>query len=961
MSQWNGDLVRQTFVDYFCNKQKHIHVPSSPVVPYDDPTLLFANAGMNQFKPIFLGQIDPKSERGQWKRAANSQKCIRAGGKHNDLDDVGKDTYHHTFFEMLGNWSFGDYFQQEAIDWAWDLLTNVFKLDPNRLYATYFGGDKADNLPADEAARNLWKKYLPDSRILPFGRKENFWEMGETGPCGPCTEIHYDRIGNRDASKEVNADTPDVIEIWNLVFMQFNREESGKLTELPNKHVDTGMGFERLTSVLQQVKSNYDTDLFQPIFQKIQEITGAPAYTGLVGADDKDGRDTAYRIIGDHIRTLTFAITDGARPGPEGRNFVLRRICRRAVRAGKEFLKANDGFFHQLVDIVIEKFGGAFPELKKDPARVKDVIKQEEQLFTKTLARGINKFNSLTRKLSPGDVLSGDDAFLLYGTYGFPLDLITIMSNEKKIGVDSVKFNQLLEDSKILSVEAYAAKNAGQKFTLSASAISMLKEKNVPITNDAPKYILDDVVTKVKAVWHGSAEDGSFKDAVSAGEKCGVILETTNFYSYGGGQIADTGFISTDDFKFTVQDVQVFAGYVVHIGVVTSGSLVVGAEVTCTINNERRRPIMSNHTSTHMLNWALRDVVDPRSEQRGSVVSEDRFRFDFACGQALTRDQLEQVDTAVNKLIKSDLPVYIKEVSTDEAKKINGVRAMFAEAYPNPVRVVSIGVEIDKLLADKTSADWLKYSVEFCGGTHLSKTSEAQLFTIISEEPISAGVRRIEAVTGELAQIAFSLSEQLDASLNELVQSPNNENLRKEFVEFTKKLDAARLPSYKKSDLREKLKKLEERVKAMEKEEFAKKKQGSGDLINRVVAQIKESKSSFVVEVLEVGGNTKILSDTALEIVNNVKSQLGTDVAVLLFSTDPAAKKPCTILAANVPTPLHSKGLKANEWVSAVASSIGGKGGGSKVGDVAQGNAAGTDKVEDAVKKAKEYVSEKLN
>ena len=400
-------------------------------------------AGMNQFKPIFVGQVDPSHPFAKLKRAANSQKCIRAGGKHNDLEDVGKDVYHHTFFEMLGNWSFGDYFKEEAISWAWELLTEVYHLDPARLYATYYGGDpKQPTVPADEEAKKIWLRYLPAERVLPFNMKDNFWEMGDTGPCGPCSEIHYDRIGGRDAASLVNMDDPDVLEIWNLVFMQFERKEGGSLIELPAKSVDTGMGLERVTSVLLDVRSNYDTDLFVHIFKAIKEKTAtSKTYTGKVGEDDKDHVDMAYRVIADHIRTLTIALTDGATPSNEGRGYVLRRILRRAVRFGREILDAPPGFFHQLVDAVLETLGDAFPTLRQNPEDVRAIIKEEEAQFGRTLDRGIKQFKTFAKKGS----ITGEDAFLLFTTYGFPVDLTQLMGEELKVEVDMPGFERKME------------------------------------------------------------------------------------------------------------------------------------------------------------------------------------------------------------------------------------------------------------------------------------------------------------------------------------------------------------------------------------------------------------------------------------------------------------------------------------------------------------------------------------
>ncbi|KAK1280721.1 Alanine--tRNA ligase [Acorus gramineus] len=450
--EWPASRVRETFMGFFEGKD-HVKWVSSPVVPHDDPTLLFANAGMNQFKPIFLGTASPTSPLGRLVRACNTQKCIRAGGKHNDLDDVGKDTYHHTFFEMLGNWSFGDYFKREAISWAWELLTQVYKLPSERIYATYFGGDEKSGLAADEDARNMWLSFLPPERILPFGCKDNFWEMGDTGPCGPCTEIHFDRIGNRDAASLVNNDDPTCIEIWNLVFIQFNREADGSLKPLPAKHVDTGLGFERLTSILQNKMSNYDTDVFLPIFDAIQKATGARPYAGRVGKDDVDKCDMAYRVVADHIRTLSVAIADGSRPGNEGREYVLRRILRRAVRYGREVLKAQEGFFSGLVHTVVGVMGNTFPELKQHEQKIKDIIAEEEASFGRTLVEGIEKFKKAADDVQ-GNKLSGQaslfklDAFVLWDTYGFPMDLTQLMAEERGLEVDVEGFNIAMDEAR---------------------------------------------------------------------------------------------------------------------------------------------------------------------------------------------------------------------------------------------------------------------------------------------------------------------------------------------------------------------------------------------------------------------------------------------------------------------------------------------------------------------------------
>ncbi|RCK74620.1 MAG: Alanyl-tRNA synthetase [Candidatus Ozemobacter sibiricus] len=705
--------IRRTFIEFFQSKG-HTFVPSSPVIPQDDPTLLFTNAGMNQFKPIFLGQVDPNSPMGRLRRAANSQKCIRAGGKHNDLEDVGRDTYHHTFFEMLGNWSFGDYFKAEAIEWAWELLTAVYKIPADRLYATYFQGEPSLGLAPDEETRQLWLRYLPPDRVLPGSMKDNFWEMGATGPCGPCSEIHYDRIGGRHAAALVNTGDPNVIEIWNNVFIQFNRKEDGSLEPLPAKHVDTGMGLERLASVLQGKMSNYDTDLFTPIFEAIRRETGARPYAGRVGADDVDNVDTAYRVIADHIRTLTFALTDGAVPGNLGRNYVLRRILRRAVRYGRQMLNAPDGFFSRLVPVVVETLGDAFPELRRDPQRIMAILREEEESFGRTLDRGLKLFAKLVETMPPGGVIPGAEAFKLYDTYGFPIDLTALMAAEKRLTVDMAGFEAEIEKQR-------ARGRASLLAALPADAFKALDLGGVPPTRFLGYETLGAEATVVK-VFPGEGD----RPAI-------VVTDATPFYAASGGQVGDVGLIAGPGGTFEVATTEKHGEIWLHLGRwADQGRFAPGERVRLEVEPRLRRPTMRNHTATHLLHKALREFLGEHVKQAGSLVAPDRLRFDFSHYQAIPADTLAAIEQRVNERILENLPVQVLEMSYDEAVK-TGAMALFGEKYGDRVRVIKVG----------------DYSKELCGGTHVAATGQIGLFRIVSESSIAAGVRRIEAITGE--------------------------------------------------------------------------------------------------------------------------------------------------------------------------------------------------------------------
>ncbi|XP_049848306.1 uncharacterized protein LOC126313403 [Schistocerca gregaria] len=555
---WSSEKIRQVFIDFFVKKYEHVFVPSSSVIPNNDPTLLFTNSGMNQFKQIFLGQLDSSSELAGLRRAANSQACIRAGGKHNDLDDVGKDTYHHTFFEMLGNWSFGDYFQEESIEMVVRLMTEVYGIPKENLYATYFEGDEGEGLKPDESARRIWAKYLAEDHILRGDKRDNFWEMGPTGPCGPCSELHYDRLGGRNAADRVNKDDPMVIEVWNIVFIQYNRREDRVLVPLPRRHVDTGMGFERLVSILQNKTSNYDTDVFEDLFRSIQELTGARPYGGRLGAEDEGRVDMAYRILADHARTLTFAISDGCLPGPVGRGYILRRILRRAVRYARECLGAEPGTFARLVPSVVRKMGGFFPKLVQMQERVMEVMEVEERKFAKSLENGLAKFRVMTSGLAPGSLLRGDDVFSLYTAYGFPEDLTRIMAEERGMRVDVEGFERRMREEREEGRRQRKKKLATDALTLSVEACGELNRRGVAKTDDAAKYSLDEVRGQVVAIWDGVvlAEEWSGEGRV------GIVLDRTSFYAESGGQKGDVGCIASleSDARFSVDDVQVYGG-----------------------------------------------------------------------------------------------------------------------------------------------------------------------------------------------------------------------------------------------------------------------------------------------------------------------------------------------------------------------------------------------------------------
>ncbi len=740
--------IRQSFLDFFASKG-HTIVPSASLVPGDDPTLLFTNAGMNQFKNIFLGL-----EKREYTRAADTQKCLRVSGKHNDLEDVGYDTYHHTFFEMLGNWSFGDYYKKEAIAWAWELLTEVWGLPKDRLWATVFKDEKGE-LETDEEAAGYWREVtdIDPDHIAYFGRKDNFWEMGDTGPCGPCSEIHLDRGEDacdlqHDANHVcgVNAGCRRFFELWNLVFIQYNKDEDDVLHELPAKHVDTGMGFERLVSVLQGVVSNYQTDVFTPIMDRVQEMLGH-------SDAEREENIVAYRVIADHGRAVTFLVGDGVLPGNEGRNYVLRMILRRAARFGRKI-----GFFGpflaEVAKVVIETMGAHFTELEARREFILQTIVQEEERFQHTLDVGLNLLDDLIVGLSArGETaIPGDEAFKLYDTYGFPLDLTRDVAKERGFTVDEAGFLDALEKQRELARGAQQfALEVEEKLELYSELLDELKRTGALPASGVEHLCTEGTEAESNVV--AIVRDGQVADAAGEGDEVELVLTSTSFYVESGGQVSDTGVIVSPKseeraWEVAVSDVrQPVPGLIVHIGEVVAGELAAGDEALAVVDSQRRMAIARNHTATHLLHNALRRVLGEHVQQAGSLVAPDRLRFDFTHSAAsksaseapVTQEELSQIERLVNEAILANYPVTAVHSRYKEAVAAGAI-ALFGEKYGERVRVLKTGDPDDP------------FSQELCGGTHVNRTSEIGLFHIISESSIGAGLRRIEAVTGRAAQ-----------------------------------------------------------------------------------------------------------------------------------------------------------------------------------------------------------------
>ena len=1054
--------IRREFLEFF-QQREHTIVPGCPVVPHDDPTLMFTNAGMNQFKPIFLGVQAPDVDKwhgatpGAATRAADTQLCIRAGGKHNDLDDVGHDTYHHTLFEMLGNWSFGDYFKRDAIRWAWELLTVVWGLDKRRLYATYFGGMKkgtearrhegtegaqdsggsgvspvssrsADVSSANEwehepdnEARDLWREVtdIDPSHIVPGNMKDNFWEMGDTGPCGPCSEIHIDLTPDMSGGPLVNAGKPEVIEIWNLVFIQFNRAPDGTLTPLPAKHVDTGMGFERIASVIQGMEAgrlgqftNYDTDVFTPVFAAIQKITGAEAYAGLLessgqgdNATDRAAlmRDISYRVIADHIRALTFAIADGALPDKIGRGYVLRRILRRAVRYGWQYLGQKEPFLCKLVATLVDVMGEAFSQIMAKADHIVEVIREEEESFARTLERGILYWNAAAmraayRALKPGltlilippfggtgysvidesifngdpsqkfdldghyfmietlnsnDVrsrvieqptISGEDAFKLHDTYGFPIDLTEIMANEKGLRVDIGEYERLMEEARERA--RGAQRDLGDPF-------DVLPEKRS--SDDSLKYV-EPYECMALLTSCANSQGGREHEPAKPGDVVYFTTNRTPFYAEQGGQVADRGLVRVEngDGVIEVTEVRRRGETIIHVGEVKHGAISVSAEVRMIVDAAHRRPTMQNHTATHVLNWALRETLGDHVDQKGSLVDPEKTRFDFSNPKPVSPEQVAEIERLCAEQIAADHAVFAEEADQAAARKVNSLRAVFGEKYPDRVRVVSIGVPVGDLLANPGSADWRQYSIEFCGGTHVQRTGEIEAFALVSEEAVAKGVRRVVGVTGEKAKLAVAAGREMLSRLEALLASPPAEAARQVNL-AREELGAVQMRLTDRHKVLELLEKLADVAR--------KQQEAQADAAADVALEAAERLLAGATKVALPGGDGEtsvvvgempdVPSEQLKTAADMIKQKCGS-AAVLLGVR--AGEK--AVLVAAMSGDLIKRGLKAGDLVKHAAKLV--KGGGGGPPTMAQAGGKDPSKLEEALAAGKAWIAEKL-
>ena len=870
--------IREAFLNFFYEKNHQI-VSSAPMVVKDDPTLMFINAGMNQFKDIFLGNEQP-----QHKRVVDSQKCMRVSGKHNDLEEVGHDTYHHTMFEMLGNWSFGDYFKKEAIAWAYEFLVDTLGISSERLYATVFEGDGENGLGADEEARTHWKSHLPEDRILYGSRKDNFWEMGDTGPCGPCSEIHID-LRKHSERKEVsgrelvNQDHPMVIELWNLVFIQFNMKAGGQLEALPEKHVDTGMGFERLCLVMQDKQSNYDTDVFQPIIQELSALAG-------IQYGQEHMRDVATRVVADHLRAISFSIADGQLPSNNKAGYVIRRILRRAVRYGYTYLNFKEPFIYRLLPTLIEVMGEAYPELKSQRGLIEKVIREEEHAFLKTLDTGIKMLDEvIDRTLNEGQKqVDGKTAFELYDTYGFPLDLTQLILKEKGLSLDKEAFDKELQAQKVRSRQATRIE-AGDWVSLA--------------DQEQESFIgYDTLDTEVRIT--------KYRKIKSKGKELyQLMFSRTPFYAESGGQVGDTGCIEHQGEKISIVDTKKEHNQTVHYAKSMPSDPT--ATFRAVVSSEKRRKTANNHTSTHLLHHALKQVLGAHVEQKGSLVHPDYLRFDFSHFQKITPQEIEKIEKIVNYYIRRNLPRHEKRnVPFEEAKKM-GATALFGEKYGDLVRVVQFG--------DIT---------ELCGGTHVDATGQIGFFKITSESAVSAGIRRIEALTADKAEAHIRKNLQELEQLRKLMNNPAN---------LTKSVDNLIRDNNKLNKQIEKL--LQDKVNNLKQDLLNSKEQING--VNYIAS---------IVDIESAGA----MKDMAFQMKNEV------DNLVLLLGANIKGKANLSLMISE--ELVKSKNLHAGEIIREIASEIKGGGGGQPFFATAGGK--NTDGLGAALEKGRKLVLEQI-
>jgi len=870
---------------------------------------------------------------------------------------------------MLGNWSFGDYFKQGAIEFSWELLTEVYGLDPDRLYVTYFEGNAGGGLEPDLEAKKIWRSVgVAEDHILPGDMKDNFWEMGDQGPCGPCSEVHYDRIGGQNAAHLVNQDDPNVLEIWNNVFIQYNREPDRSLKPLPNKHVDTGLGYERLVSVLQNKMSNYDTDVFTPLFATIQKVTGAREYRGRFGDEDPDGIDTAYRVVADHVRTLTFAISDGAAPNNEGRGYVVRRVLRRGARYARKYFDSDIGeFFSKIVPTLVKQMGDMFPDIKKKESDVIEILNEEEESFAKTLDRGEKQFEHFAQqsKLKDSNRLHGADVWRLYDTFGFPVDLTRLMAEERGLSIDDREF----ETARLQAKEASRGekKAASDLLKLGVHELGQLDKINdVSKTDDTPKFGRENITAQLKKIYHA----GKFHDSTSSipsGSQIGLITDRTNFYAEQGGQENDTGKIIIDGVaELDVQNVQVYAGYVLHTGYMKYGTFTVSDSVICEYDELRRWPIRNNHTGTHILNFALREVLGGGVDQKGSLVAPEKLRFDFSHRAQISDEELERIEDISTKYIKQNCIVYAKDVPLATAREIEGLRAVFGETYPDPVRVVSVGVEIEDLLSNIKDPKWKEVSIEFCGGTHVLKTGDIKELVITEESGIAKGIRRIIAVTGEDAYEVQRLAEDFAERLGRLEKMPHGAAKEQEVKSTQTDLNQLSISAITKTKLRDRFAKIVkqqlEEQKAVQKAEAKK----ALDAVSEYFAQHPAQKR--VVLQLPISANAKAVSEAVKHVQMKSKEK-----TVYLMAADEGEGKivhscfvsevtfppsPCPWAArepfANSKKEASQAGLSASDWTGAVSAIVGGKAGGK--GATCLGNGTKPEKVDEAVETATKFL-----